>query len=97
MYYWLYFSSTWIKICFVPRSSSLYQPETEEEESATEGKPAENNSDKTYSVDEEVDEEEAEELENRNDNHDDNSDSEIGLGNLSAIMDQANEPSSISK
>ena len=59
------------------RSSSLYQPETEEEESATEGKPAENNSDKTYSVDEEVDEEEAEELENRSNNHDDNSDSEI--------------------
>ena len=36
----------------------MYQPETEEEESGTEGKPAENNSDKTYSVDEEVEEEE---------------------------------------
>ena len=64
------------KLCF--RSSSLYQPETEEEESGTEGKPAENNSDKTYSVDEEVEEEEeAEELGHRNNNHDDNSDSEI--------------------
>ena len=55
----------------------MYQPETEEEESGTEGKPAENNSDKTYSVDEEVDEEEAEELDNRNNSNDDNSDSEI--------------------
>ena len=60
-------------LCF--RSSSLYQPETEEEESGTEGKPAENNSEKTYSVDEEV--EEVEELGNRTNNHDDNSDSEI--------------------
>jgi len=62
-----------------PRSSSLYQPETEEEEeeSGSEEKPEGNDSDKTYSVDEEVDEEEAEELNNRDNNHDDNSDSEI--------------------
>ena len=58
------------------RSSSLYQPETEEESGAEE-KTVENNSDKTYSVDEEVDEEEAEELNNRHNDHDDNSDSEI--------------------